>query len=304
MNPSIVGQYNPLKMSKLLKTLGDDWHNPSPYGELINKVLPNTKYFKRIQDALITIYVDSHYDYKNWKTPIKNSLYDNEIDMSLAQKKNLEEKMKQEEETFKKLCEKFQALGGGQKESSADEEQEEEQEQEQEEEEQDDGYYDEGMKMKSRKQETRVQNMKETKESKESKRKAAEQERLRLQQLKNTQTAMANVQQDMIDNQAVIDMLDKKVTYLGHYKKASLAYLNEFRKHIQEFEKTDDIQALIRNIEKTIEYSDTMKYKNISKDPCSGTKDKLCDTHFLPLFVTKWSEKGDVLAVKCDVHLH
>ncbi len=272
-------------MSELLRKLGDDWHASNVYEKMILAVLPTTKHKDRIQDYLYRIYVDSHYDYKIWRQPSPGTLYDADIDLFIGTKKALEEKYAKEEDTFKKLCEKFQSLGGNEGEGDHAEGEEEEEEDEEE--------------------VVEVQSQKDTKVMTKGSRKGAlqqakEKERLRQVQLKQTKANMATTQQNLIDIQKEIETLDTKIEYYGHYQYADRGLSLSLRKIILEYANTLDDETLIRQLDDLIDYHEMIRSRYVPKDPCRGGKG-LCGTHYLPLFATKWSKDGEVLAAQCCV---
>lgn len=274
-------------MSELLRKLGDNWHVDHVYDRLILSILPDTKHKKRIENYLYQIYVDSHYDYKSWRHPPPGTIYDLEIDLFRGQKKALEEKYTKEEETFTKLCEKFQTLGGAEKDDNSEGGDQEEEEEDEEEE------------------IVQVKGQKDTKvvskgTGKEAAAKAREQERHRQLQLKQTKANMAATQQTLIDIQKEIETLDTKIEYYGHYQYADRGLSLSLRKIILEYAKTNDDEVLIRNLDDIIDYHEMIKRRYVPKDPCRGGKG-LCATHHLPLFASKWSKDGEILAAECSV---
>lgn len=261
-------------MSELLLKLGNDWHASNVYDKLILSVVPKTKHKERIQHYLYTIYVDSHYDYKPWRQAAQGTVYDMDIDLSKGMRKNLEEKYAKEEETFKKLCEKFESLGGTEGEGDAPEEHEEEDTNEEEDSVQEKSQKDTKILTKAGGKQALLQ--------------AKEKERLRLSQLKNTKANMATTQQNLMDIQKEIEMIDTKITYYGHYQYADRGLSISLRKIILEYAKTKDDETLIRQLDDIIDYYEMIRRRYVPKDPCQGLKG-LCETHYLPLHATKWS---------------
>ena len=231
---------------ELLLKLGDQWHNPHPYLDLVSAVVPSSSRKLRIEDALLHVYVASHYEFKSWHNPTKNSIYDVEIELCKTKKTQLEDKQKQEEEYFKKLCEKFEVLGGH---TSLDEDKEEEKEEDEEE--------DDDVEVHAVEKDSKIQQKKGAQPVlKETNQQMKERLRREAIQLKQTKTAMAMSQQNLIDYQNAIEEIDKNInTYISE-RKLELDYINEFRKHIFAYEKNKDITSLIQGIDSALNYVD------------------------------------------------
>ena len=250
-------------MTSLLKTLGDNWHNDHAYVDMIESVVPSTKFLKQIERALYRAYEDEHYEFKSVKSYQKvATIYDTEIDGAEFQKKQLEEEIEREDKHFTTLLEKFQAM---ELPESAKEELNEEEEEEEEEE--DD--------VKA--------NQKKKKGQQVCKRSQKAEEVRKIQQAKGIKSSMATTQQKLIDMRNEVEHLETKIEYYKHYQYASRCYINGVRKATAEYSETRDLKALIVNIEKTIEYSEMMMRRYVPKDSCCGEEHNLCKVHLLPL---------------------
>jgi len=251
-------------MTSLLKTLGDNWHNDHAYVDMIESVIPSTKFLKQIERALYRAYEDEHYEFKSLKSYQKTTtIYDTEIDGAEFQKKQLEEEIEREDKHFTTLLEKFQAM---ELPESAKEELNEEEEEEEEEQEDD---------VKA--------NQKKKKGQQVCKRSQKAEEMRKIQQAKGIKSSMATTQQKLIDMRNEVEHLETKIEYYKHYQYASRCYINGVRKATAEYSETRDLKALILNIEKTIEYSEMMMRRYVPKDPCCGEEHNLCKVHLLPL---------------------
>lgn len=272
-------------MSNLLHTLADDWHNPHPYWKVIETVAPETRYKQKIEDILLGIYVDDHHGKKLYRTPTKHTLYDMDIDRCEFDIKKLEAEMKREEDTLKKLCTKMEELqtfldGTNEEEEEEEEEAEEEVHQ-------------------IPKQEKGRQPKAISGKEAEKQKKLEEQKNLRL--AKSTKSAMATSQEKLIDIQKKCETLETKKFLYTEYRKADWFYQDSMKKIVEKYDKSQDFEMLIQDINKMYGEYEGLKRRVAPKVPCEGEGKDLCKVHYLPLFATKYTEKGVPYVFKCSL---
>lgn len=272
-------------MSNLLHTLAHDWHNPHPYWKVIEAVAPTSPYKQNIEDILLSIYVDDHHGKKLYRTPMKHTLYDMDIDKAEFDIKKLEAEIKREEDAFEKLCKKMEEvqkfLDG------TDEEEEEEGEEEEEE-------THHGIKQEKGRQPKAISG----KEA-EKQKKLEEQKNLRL--AKSTKSAMATCQEKLMDMREKCDTLQKKKYLYTEYRKADWFYQDSMKKIVLKYEKSQDIQVLIQDIHKMYDEYQALKKRVAPMEPCQGERKDLCKIHYLPLCLTVLSNEGFKHVWKCDM---
>jgi hypothetical protein len=273
-------------MSTTLQKLGENWHIPHPYVSLIDTIVPSSNYTLDIENALLKVYEEEHYDFKSLKkdTPI-HTLYDDELLYGKARRKELEEEMKAEGERYESLMKKFQELETPLSESEEGEEEEEEEEVE--------------------------DDIKTTQKKKKGqqacKRSQKAEEQRKIQQAKGIKSSMASSQQKLIDLGNEVDILEKKSEYYKHYQYASRCYINGVRKATREYSETKDLPVLIKNLEDVISYYEMMMRRYVPSESCAGKgkgKGKgggLCETHLLPLELHRNPVTGFRDVVKCCV---
>lgn len=271
-------------MSNLLHTLADDWHKPHPYYNLIESVVPTSPYKFKIEDILLGIYVDEHHGKKLYRTPAKHTLYDMDIDKCEFDKKRLEGEMKREGDTLEKLCKKMEDLQKFLDGTDGDDDEEEEEEEEE---------VHHGVKQEKGKE---IKAM--TGKQAEKQKKLEEQKNLRL--AKSTKSAMATSQQKLMDMQKEHDTIERKRSVYTEYRKADWLYQAEMKKIILKYDKSQDVESLIRDIQAVYEHYQTLRKRAAPDQPCEGEGNDLCKVHFLPLFATKHTEKGIAYAFQCN----
>ena len=258
-------------MTTLLKTLGDDWHQPHPYVSLVHSVLPDATFqeARAIEDRLLQVYEDEHYDFKSLKqTKPFETTYEAEIQIAMTKKKQLEEEVKREEERFNKLLEKFKEYGAP--ETSSEEEEEEEED--------DDDTEAAEAKRKGKGQKACRRTLK-----------AEESRKRKLAQ--GAKTSMASSQVRLMELNEEIEKLAKLIQYYEHYTSATKHYLRAIREGTRRYSESKDISALIKEVHNTIVYYEKMMRRYVPEDPCCGSKG-LCETHLLPLRVTVYPKEG------------
>ncbi len=275
-------KYSILNMSELLQQLGDDWHHPAPYLQIVDETIPDSQYKKNVHDYLVKLYCDSFSNFKNYDRPFRDTMYDNEIDSCLRKKEALEKRYKQEEESFEKLCGKFAELGGHAKETGEDNTSEEEEE---------NTYLEEDRYQGAAPQKDVT--VKQKGGPKETPKQKKEREKREAALLETTKNAMATVQQSMMDIVKEIDLLDLKMEAYKHYQYADLAFSNEMRKHVLAYKQEKNITNLIQDLDKTFAYYNMIRKRYVSKAPCQGGSKELCKSHFLPLYPTKFLKNGE-----------
>lgn len=262
-------------MSNLLKTLGDDWHADHVYRPLIDKVVPTSENKKAIELALIEIYVAEHYDFKTFRSSGSNTIYDDDIEICKAVKKETEDALKREEETFRKLLEKFQQLETPEplKEEEGEEEEEED----------------------------LVEVNRKGKGQKMCKRSLKAEEQHKQMLAKGAKSSMASSQQKLMELNEYIQQLDKKAEYFTHYQKAARYYQRSMKATVESYASTKDVDALIKELDSLISYYEMMMRRNVPDDSCDGVVPGLCTTHLLPLHAVKYTSKGEPDVVKCKI---
>ena len=263
-------------MATLLKKLGDNWHADHVYQPLIHQIVPNSLNKKAIENLLIELYVDEHNDFRLFKNKGVTTIYDDDIDVCKARKKETEEVLKREEEAFRKLLEKFQQLETP--ESSTEEEKEEEEEEEDE-----------------------VEVNRKGKGQKACKRSLKAEEQHKRMLAKGVKSSMASSQQKLMELNEYIQQLDKKAEYYVHYQKASRQYLHSTRDAVQRYIETKDLEVLISEMDSVIGVYEKMMRRSVPVEGCKGSKDGLCETHLLPLSLTVYPNEGYKNVLKCKV---
>lgn len=275
------------RMSNLLKQLGDDWHQSHPYEKLVLSVVPSSPYVKEIEDTLISIYVDSHYGYKAYKSATQSSVYDRDIDIWTAQKKTIDTDMKKEEDILEKLSQKFAELQKFLDPSAQEEEEEEEDEEEE-----------ELVAVPKERGKERILSQ-VNKASVKSKR---EQEKQMAKQAKITQANMATAQEKLLSLQKEKEELEKKILYYGHYRDASLGFSNSMKRIVQSFERTQDLETLVKEVADLHAYYDMIRRRYVPQDRCKGSAKGLCETHYLPLYTPVLAQQKEGWSVRCALH--
>lgn len=272
-------------MTSLLTKLGDDWHNPHPFLDFIDNVIPSSTHALQIENALLRICEDEHYDFKSLKSYQKaTTIYDTEIDVAEFHKKELEQDMEKEDKHYTNLLEKFQAMELP--ESAKDQLEENEEEEEEDDEEKED--------MKA--------NQKKKKGQQVCKRSQKAEEQRKIQQAKGIKSSMASSQQKLIDMRNEVELLEKRVDYYKHYAYASRCYINGVRKATAKYSETKDLRTLIKDLEETIEYSEMMMRRYVPNDPCCGEEHTLCKVHLLPLSRVFNRSSGFYDLFNCPAH--
>lgn len=282
-------------MSNLIIQLGDDWHNPHPYERLIRSVLPTSSYddMYEIEKCLLKVYEAEHYEFKIFKDKGKATVYDVDISRAEGRMSALEGERKRDEEAFERLCKKLEETIQEQRKHGFLQEDAPEEEAEQEEEDELSAY--------EVNKDLQV-NKDSKKTNKEEARKRRELESRLASTVKSTKSSMATMQQKLIDYQKEFEMLEKKKEYYEHYRNAALWYQNSMRKVVLDYEMNKDVEALVKGINDVLSYYEMLRRRYVSKDPCKGTTNELCESHFLPLTPVKYSEKGDAIDWRCDLY--
>lgn len=273
----------------ILKTLGDDWHNYHPYYKLILSSAPDTKHVEEIEKLLFAIYEAEHYGFKKYTTSVVGTIYDMDIDTWKGRITKLTDEMKKEEETLEKLTKKFEELEGFIRPGSQEGEEEEEED-------------DEVDDTPAPKEQGKQRVIATAKNSKNAQLAAKEEAKKKAHLAKVTKSNMATSQQKLMDMQKELLLLEKRITYYGHYQYADIGHQRSFRRLALDYEKDLDAAKLIRGISEMLDYYHMIRRRYISDAPCSGTYKGLCDTHYLPLYPTAYSKDGDVTSCHCSLH--
>jgi hypothetical protein len=278
--------YN-MNPSNLLRTLGDDWHNPHPYWALVQKVVPESPFLRQLEESLVEVYVNEHYDYKIYKTPVKETLYDYDILRYQHELKKLEEESKKEKDIFENLCTKLKEFDGVVLSTEHSEKEETEEEEE------------EIVDLPNGKKDVQINNGKSGKQSKKD---LDRQRKQKEATLKTLQSSLATSQQKLIELQATMDDTNKKLLMLEGYKNAALTYTMDKKKIILEYESSQDIEKLIRQMDHLFQEYDRMKRRVAPLMPCKGEGRKICDAHYHALEPHKYTEKGVVTEYRCALY--
>jgi hypothetical protein len=287
--PGYQGQVLASLMSNLLQSLAENWHNPHPYWKYVDHVVPSSSYKFGIENILLSICNDEHYDFKLYKSTSKHTLFDNEIDRYEYLIKKLQEEKKHEEELFEKLCKKMEELQGEVPQTEITTNQEEEEEEEEEE------------VVDLAPQKTKGAQPK-AKVSKESPRTTQANLKHQIMLAKSTKSSMATSQQKLMDITAELDLMESRLNLYREYQKIDLYRSAALRKFVLEYEKQKNLETLIRQLDELLQDYFAMRIRVAPKEPCSGEPKALCKSHHLPLYVLKYTEKGDPSVVQCTVY--
>ena len=248
-------------MSNLLKQLGDNWHAEHVYLSLIERVVPASLYKTTIENLLLELYVDEQNGYRLFTNKNFSTVFDEDIDLCKAKKKEVEEDLEKEDKQFKKLLDKFQELETA--EASSDEE-----------------------------------GAKEKKPSKNAL-KSGEQHKKIL--VKGIKSSMASSQQKLMDLNEYIQQLEKKGEHFVYFQKATQQYLRATREAVHRYIETKNLESLIVQMDTVIDQHETMMRRYVPSDPCRGYEGGICETHLLPLITTIIPSDGYRHVMKCKV---
>ncbi len=268
-------------MTSVLMKLGENWHNPHPYVELVQSVLPDATFqeAQAIEDRLLQVHEDEHFEFKSLKNqkPIQTT-YESEIEIATTKKKQFEDEVKKEEDRFNKLLEKFKELGAP--ESSEEEEQQDEEEEEEEDEE-------------------AAEAKRKGKGQKACRRTLKAEEDRKKKLVQGIKTSMASSQVRLMELNEEIEKLSKLSEYYRHYDNATKYYLRSFRLATKTYAETKDVNALIKALRDAISYYNMMMRRYVPQDSCVGQEKGLCETHLLPLSVTIYPKDNYRQVWKC-----
>jgi hypothetical protein len=267
-------------MTSVLKTLGDDWHNPHPYVRLITSVLPDTGFeeAEAIEKRLLQVYEDEHFEFKSLRNskPIQTT-YETEIEIATSKKKQLEEEVKREEDRFNKLLEKFKEHGAPETSSEGEKEEEEAEDEEEED----------------------AAEAKHRGKGQKACRRTLKAEAVRQAKLvQGIKTSMASSQMRLMELNEELEKLTMLCKYYTHYSNATKYYLRSMRELTQKYSESKDAPALIKGIQDTLSYYEMMMRRYVPKESCCGTKG-LCETHLLPLSSTVYPKDNFRPVWKC-----
>lgn len=281
MNPSE-------KKESLLQKLGDNWHVNDPYIALIRSVVPDSNNVLDIQDILLHMYGEEHFNFKRYKNASRETFFSEEIECAIHRIKELEGLMKKESEVLDKLAEKFEEVEEYLEHTSNDVDEDED---------------DDGADYVAAPTERGKGNMIKAKTKKLSPQEEAKilEEKRKIRTARNTKIAMATTQEKLIEYQREIEFLTNRNVAYKHYHEAELGRKFGINKLVLEYEKSGNIQTVIQGLDTLLTYYEMIRRRNISSAKCSGKPKDFCETHYLPLYVTKYTEKGDPLIIKCDV---
>jgi len=264
-------------MTDILKTLGDNWHTGHPYLDLIEEVLPNCPHAVSLEKKLLEVYTEQENGFKLYKNSSNVTIFtifDSEIDILIAKKKNLEEERKKEDERFNKLLEKFKEQETPE---SIDEKEEEEDEDEE-----------VVVKQKGKGQQACRRTLKKEHDRKKS-------------LVNNVKSSMASSQMKLMELGEEIDKLEKMTEYYTHYRNASRNYALGTKRVVLQYSETKDIAALIQGLSELISYYEHMMRRYVPSQPCEGKEKGLCGTHMLPLSLAVYPNENYKHVWKCAV---
>jgi hypothetical protein len=255
---------------------------------IIQKMNQLDKDLKRLKED-----VDSHYNYKLYKSKSKYTIYDTELDKSEFHKKEVELQQKREEEAFENLGKKLKEIQAelpDHRDGLVEDEEEEEEEED-----------DEVVVHKSQQPKGAQPKAKDGKMSKAGM--LAEKEKmLKLQkQFATIKTCMATSQDKLVNLQKELDELDTKILVYKGYQQANWYYLDHMRTIVLSYEKTNDIHELIRSLDTLHSEYNALRRRAAPKGVCSGERN-LCGTHYLPLSPQKFTEKGEPYNFRCILY--
>jgi hypothetical protein len=291
-------------MTTLLKKLGDNWHADHVYQPLIHQIVPTSQNKKAIENLLIELYVDEHNDFRLFKNKGVSTIYDDDIDVCKARKKETEEALKREEEAFRKLLEKFQQLEPPEVSSHEqvdEEEDEEEVEVEVEVNQKGKGLASSGPGRQGLATPGLATPSQKTQDQKACKRSLKAEEQHKRMLAKGIKSSMASSQQKLMELNDYIQQLDKKAEYYVHYQKASRQYLHSTRDAVHRYIESKDLEVLISEMDSVIGVYERMMRRSVPVEGCKGSKDGLCETHLLPLSLTVYPNEGYKNVLKCKV---
>jgi hypothetical protein len=265
-------------MTSLLKTLGDDWHNPHPYVKLIHTVLPEAdlEEAEAIEKRLLQVYEDEHYDFKSLKQhkPIQTT-FETEIEIATTKKKHLQDDVRREEDRFTKLLEKFKEHGAPEIISEEEKEDEEEDEEE-------------------------ATDVKQNGRGQKACRRTLKAEVVRQAKLvQGIKTSMASSQVRLMELNEDVEKLTKLIEYYQHYTSATKYYLRSMKELTLSYADTKDVTALIKGIQDMLSYYEMMMRRYVPMESCLGERKGLCETHLLPLHDTVYAKDNFRHVLKC-----
>lgn len=276
-------------MSTLLQSLAEDWHNPHPYWKFIHHVVPSSSYTYEIENILLGIHEAEHYNFKLYKSTGKYSLFDDEIQKYEFLIKKLDEDKKREEETFEKLCKKMEELQGVEShletpshQGGGDEEEEED-----------------VVDLAPQKEKGAQPKAKVSKESPRTT-KANLQHQIML--AKSTKSSMATIQQKLMDMTLERESFESRLNAYKEYQTIDWQRQVAMRKFVLQYEKDKHLESLVQQIDKMLTDYYAMRIRVASKESCSGEPKELCKSHHLPLYVLKYTDKGDPALVQCTLY--
>lgn len=219
-----------------LKSLGDDWHNPHPYEKLIRSILPEISYpqTEKIEKCLLAVYEAEHYDFKIYKDKNKFTLYDVEVVKYEQAIKNCEAEMKKEQEFVAQMYKKLEEVYQEQKKHGFLQEE----------------YYTQEGDHNSEEDydEDEYQAKKTKKQAKEQNLKKKQLQASLAASVKSVQSSMVTSQHKCIEYQEELDRLEGKKTECERQREASLYYQDGMRSLVLEYEKTRDLNMLVKGL--------------------------------------------------------
>jgi delta 1-pyrroline-5-carboxylate dehydrogenase len=259
-----------------------NWHIERPFLDIVQTSIPTSPFKQKVEDYLLHLWVDEQYDFHLFRNSKIYTIYDTELDIMECKKKQLEADQKKEEENFKKLLNKLKEQGTASKESASEKEEEAEEEED-----------------KGSKDFNANQKQKKGKGSQPSRRTLAKNEKHKAMLVKGIKTSLATSQENLIEIQEELEMLQKKSEAYCMFQHADRLMQKDMRDLVKSYEETHDRNNLIQGLEKIVAEHDKLMRRAVPTENCSGEHKGLCNTHYLPLRVTKYNNSGYPEEVKC-----
>jgi hypothetical protein len=228
-------------MLETLKSLGDDWHNPHPYQNLILSILPNTPYklIDEIERFLLAVYEAEHYDFKIYKEPPKQSLHDMEVTICEAKVRSAAAEAKKEYDLIQNLTNRLEETYQEQRKHGFlhDDEYEMNEEEQEEDDEKGAGYQYE--------KDVRITNKQSKQQAKGEAKKKKDLEKQLATSVKNMQASLDTSTQKYRELQEEVESLELKKKQAEKERNAVAYFSTSFRRLVLDYEKTKNVEELI-----------------------------------------------------------
>lgn len=214
-----------------------------PFEEIINTTVMRNEFKEQVEDVLLRIDVDEHFQYKSYKSSASYTIYDSYILIMKNKRKEKDVEYKINSKKFEELCGEYGDIAPDEEENEYNDTQEKENTEEE------DDVNVEDVIVGQKDFVANQKNKKKTSTKEEDKEKAALQ--LRIQKLKST---MANTQQKLIDLQKEITSLDEGIALYEYYQEIDRKYQRYMKKLVEKYEKDKDRNFLVKGIYNSLQY--------------------------------------------------